>query len=105
MNYCSTVHKHILYYCILDTLRRYQDESLLQQDINEIEKRKAVHQDLTQYWATQQRVEDSDDADLKCGLKGAFKITVPEGELGPASMQIFEVSKYCVLQKKQKTKL
>ncbi|XP_037540104.1 RIB43A-like with coiled-coils protein 1 [Nematolebias whitei] len=73
-----------------DTLRRYQDESLLQQDINDKEKRKAVHQDLTQYWATQQRVEDSDDADLKCGLKGAFKITVPEGELGPASMQIFE---------------
>ncbi len=47
--------------------------------------------DLTQYWATHQRVEDSRDADLKCGLKGAFRITIPEGELGPASMQIFQV--------------
>ncbi|XP_017286437.1 RIB43A-like with coiled-coils protein 1 [Kryptolebias marmoratus] len=67
------------------TLRKYQDESLLQRDISQKEKIKAVHQDLSQYWAAQQR-----DADLKCGLKGAFKITVPEGELGPASMQIFQ---------------
>ncbi|GAA6222789.1 RIB43A-like with coiled-coils protein 1 [Lates japonicus] len=73
-----------------DKLRECHDEILLQQDIDEREKRAALHTDLTQYWATHQRVEDSRDADLKCGLKGAFRITIPEGELGPASMQIFE---------------
>lgn len=72
-------------------MRRIHDEALLQQDINEREKRAALHTDLTQYWATHQHVEDSRDADLNCGLKGAFSITVPEGELGPASMQIFQV--------------
>ncbi|XP_018521393.1 RIB43A-like with coiled-coils protein 1 [Lates calcarifer] len=72
-----------------DKLRECHDEILLQQDIDEREKRAALHTDLTQYWATHQRVEDSRDADLKCGLKGAFRITIPEGELGPASMQIF----------------
>lgn len=76
---------------IADKLRECHDEILLQQDIDEREKRAALHTDLTQYWATHQRVEDSRDADLKCGLKGAFRITIPEGELGPASMQIFAV--------------
>lgn len=80
-------------------LRKAQDESYVQQDITEKEKRKTEHQDLTEYWASQQHAEDSCDADLKCGLKGAFQITIPEGELGPASMQIFQVSIYCVLQK------
>ncbi|XP_037629984.1 RIB43A-like with coiled-coils protein 1 [Sebastes umbrosus] len=73
-----------------DKLREYQDEALLQQDNDEREKRAALHTDLTQYWATHQRVEDSHDADLKCGLKGAFEITIPESELGPASMKIFQ---------------
>ncbi|XP_040915808.1 RIB43A-like with coiled-coils protein 1 [Toxotes jaculatrix] len=73
-----------------DKLRNLHDEMLLQQDIDEKEKRAALHTDLAQYWATHQRVEDSRDADLKCGLKGAFMITIPEGELGPASMQIFQ---------------
>ncbi|XP_030278760.1 RIB43A-like with coiled-coils protein 1 isoform X1 [Sparus aurata] len=73
-----------------DKLRKYHNDALLQQDINEEEKRAALHTDLTQYWATNQRVEDSRDADLKCGLKGAISITIPEGELGPASMQIFQ---------------
>ncbi|XP_074500506.1 RIB43A-like with coiled-coils protein 1 [Sebastes fasciatus] len=73
-----------------DKLREYQDEALLQQDNDEREKRAALHTDLTQYWATHQRVEDSHDADLKCGLKGAFEITIPEAELGPASMKIFQ---------------
>uniref|UniRef100_A0A3P8RT11 RIB43A-like with coiled-coils protein 1 n=1 Tax=Amphiprion percula TaxID=161767 RepID=A0A3P8RT11_AMPPE len=71
-------------------LRRYQDEALLQQDNDEKEKREALHVDLTQYWATHQRAEDSRDADLQCGLEGAFKSTIPESELGPASMQIFQ---------------
>uniref|UniRef100_A0A665X5Y4 RIB43A-like with coiled-coils protein 1 n=1 Tax=Echeneis naucrates TaxID=173247 RepID=A0A665X5Y4_ECHNA len=74
----------------LDKLAQYYDDLLLQQDIDERERRAALHTDLTQFWATQQRVEDSSDADLKCGLKGAFGITNPGGELGPASMQIFE---------------
>ncbi|XP_059189782.1 RIB43A-like with coiled-coils protein 1 [Centropristis striata] len=73
-----------------DKLRVFQDEVLLQQDIDEGEKRAALHSDLTQYWSTHQRVEDSRDADLKCGLKGAFRFTIPEGELGPASMKIFQ---------------
>ncbi|XP_036961348.1 RIB43A-like with coiled-coils protein 1 [Acanthopagrus latus] len=73
-----------------DKLRKYHSDALLQQDIYEEEKRAALHTDLTRYWATHQRVEDSRDADLKCGLKGAFSITIPEGELGPASMQIFQ---------------
>lgn len=71
-------------------MRRIHDEVLLQQDIDEREKRAALHADLTQYWATHQRL-DSLDADLTCGLKGAFSITTPESELGPASMQIFQV--------------
>ncbi|XP_038578509.1 RIB43A-like with coiled-coils protein 1 [Micropterus salmoides] len=73
-----------------DKLRKYHDEALLQQDIDGRQKRAALHTDLTQYWATDQCVEDSRDADLKCGLKGACRITIPEGELGPASMQIFQ---------------
>lgn len=67
-------------------MRKYQDDLLLQQDLDAELQRKMLHHDLTQYWATQQRAEDS-----KCGLKGAFTITLPENELGPASMQIFEV--------------
>ena len=81
----------IYFLYIADKLRKYHSDALLQQDIYEEEKRAALHTDLTRYWATHQRVEDSRDADLKCGLKGAFSITIPEGELGPASMQIFQV--------------
>ncbi|KAF1390519.1 hypothetical protein PFLUV_G00058900 [Perca fluviatilis] len=73
-----------------DKLGEYHDKALLQQDIDEREKRAALHTDLTKYWASHQREEDSHDADLKCGLKGAFRITIPEGELGPASMKIFQ---------------
>ncbi|XP_042347085.1 RIB43A-like with coiled-coils protein 1 [Plectropomus leopardus] len=73
-----------------DKLREHHDEALMQQDIDEKEKRAALHSDLTQYWATHQRKEDSRDADLKCGLKGAFKFTIQEGELGPASMTLFQ---------------
>ncbi|XP_047439420.1 RIB43A-like with coiled-coils protein 1 [Mugil cephalus] len=73
-----------------EKLRKFQDEALLLQDIGEKEKREALHVDLTQYWATHQRMEDSRDADLNCGLKGAFKITLPESELGPASMHVFQ---------------
>ncbi|XP_056279639.1 RIB43A-like with coiled-coils protein 1 [Pseudoliparis swirei] len=73
-----------------DKLRKYHGEALLQQDIDGREKQAALHTDLTKYWATHQRVEDTRDADLKCGLKGAFRITIPEDKLGPASMTIFQ---------------
>ncbi|XP_061592167.1 RIB43A-like with coiled-coils protein 1 [Cololabis saira] len=73
-----------------DMLRKCQNDALLWQDLNEQEKRESLHKDLTQYWATEQRVEDSRDADLKCGLKGAFELIIPEAELGPASMKIFQ---------------
>ncbi|XP_026224669.1 RIB43A-like with coiled-coils protein 1 [Anabas testudineus] len=73
-----------------DKLRKYHDDLLLQQDIDEREKRAALHTDLTQYWVTHQRAQDSRDADLQDDLKGAVTITMPEAELGPASMQIFQ---------------
>ncbi|XP_054464373.1 RIB43A-like with coiled-coils protein 1 [Anoplopoma fimbria] len=73
-----------------DKLRECHDEALFHHDIDEREKRAALHTDLTQYWATHQRGEDSRDADLECDLKGAFMIPIPEGELGPASMNIFQ---------------
>ncbi|XP_015233395.1 PREDICTED: RIB43A-like with coiled-coils protein 1 [Cyprinodon variegatus] len=69
-----------------DAMRRRQDEELIQQDSNEKEKRKAMHRDLTQHWASQQQAEHCRDDDLK----GAFNITIPESELGPASMQTFK---------------
>ncbi|XP_068609938.1 RIB43A-like with coiled-coils protein 1 [Brachionichthys hirsutus] len=72
-----------------DKLRKYHDDMLLQQDADESEKRAALLTDLTQYWATQEH-DDSQDADIKCDLKGAFRISIPESELGPASMQIFQ---------------
>ncbi|XP_034028265.1 RIB43A-like with coiled-coils protein 1 [Thalassophryne amazonica] len=65
-------------------------EQLLQQDRDEKEKRASLHTELTQYWATQQCVKDSPDADFKFNLKGAYKPTIPESSLGPASMQIFK---------------
>uniref|UniRef100_A0A672IHJ9 RIB43A-like with coiled-coils protein 1 n=1 Tax=Salarias fasciatus TaxID=181472 RepID=A0A672IHJ9_SALFA len=73
-----------------DDLRICQDEALLQQDIEDKEKRASLQAGLAQYWATHQRLEDSRDADLKCGLKGASNLTLPESHLGPASMQIFQ---------------
>ncbi|XP_072223543.1 RIB43A-like with coiled-coils protein 1 [Leuresthes tenuis] len=73
-----------------DMLRKCHDEVLLQQDTDEKQKQDALYTDLTKYWATQQQVDDSSEADLKCGLKGALKITTPVAELGPASMQIFQ---------------
>ncbi|KAM6982281.1 RIB43A-like with coiled-coils protein 1 [Tautogolabrus adspersus] len=73
-----------------EELRKIHDEALLRQEVDEKEKRAALHTDLTKYWATLQHVEESCGADLKCGLKGAFRITIPEAELGPASMQIFQ---------------
>lgn len=87
----SIDHKCLYFNCIADKLRKYHGEALLQQDIDGREKQAALHTDLTKYWATHQRVEDTRDADLKCGLKGAFRITIPEDKLGPASMTIFQV--------------
>lgn len=75
----------------LEKLRKQHNDLLLQQEINETNQRAALHTNLAQYWATHQRAEDSRDADLKCDLKGAVGITAPEGQLGLASMQIFQV--------------
>lgn len=75
-------------------MRKYHDDLLLQQDIDERAKRAALHTDITQYWAIHQRAEDSRDADLQCDLKGVVTITTPEAELGPASMQIFQVGSF-----------
>lgn len=74
-------------------MRQYHDDVILQQVTRERSERAVVHADLTQHWATHQRAEDSRDADLKCGLKGAVGISIPEGApLGPASMQVFQVT-------------
>lgn len=91
--YCKIcVFSHaIIVYFISDKLRQYNDHLLMQQDINEKEKRAALYTDLTQYWATHQRAQDSRDADLQADLKGAVTVTMPEAKLGPASMQIFQV--------------
>lgn len=91
MRILSYINHLFLFHYIADNLRKYHDDMLLLQDMNEKEKRAALHTDLTQYWATFQRVEDSRDADLKCGLKGAYRITDPKNKMGPASMQIFKV--------------
>lgn len=79
------------FYTILEKLTKQHNDLLLQQEINETNQRAALHTNLAQYWATHQRAEDSRDADLKYDLKGAVGITVPEGQLGLASMQIFQV--------------
>uniref|UniRef100_A0A3B3DR33 RIB43A-like with coiled-coils protein 1 n=1 Tax=Oryzias melastigma TaxID=30732 RepID=A0A3B3DR33_ORYME len=73
-----------------ETLIKSQDEALLQQDINEKEKRQALQKDLTHYWATKQKL-NTQDGGWKNGLQGAFDITIPEAKLGPASMQKFQV--------------
>lgn len=74
-------------------MRQYHEAVILQQVAREKSERAAVQTNLTLEWATHQRVEDSRDADLKCSLKGAVGISVPEGSpLGPASMQVFKVT-------------
>ena len=101
----SIDHRCLYFHCIADKLREYQDNALLQQETDEQEKRAALHTDLTRYWAAHQRVEDSRDADLKCGLKGACSITIPECKLGPASMTVFEVSRCLVCMKHHWSKI
>ncbi|RVE70522.1 hypothetical protein OJAV_G00065250 [Oryzias javanicus] len=72
-----------------ESLIKSQDEALLQQDLNEKEKRRGLQKDLSHYWATQQRL-DTQDGGWKNFQQGAFDITVPEAKLGPASMQKFQ---------------
>ncbi|KAK7916202.1 hypothetical protein WMY93_011963 [Mugilogobius chulae] len=74
----------------LQALGQQQDEVLVQQDNNEKQKRTDLQSDLTKFWSTHQRLEDSHSADLNSHLMGASTLSVPESELGPASMQIFE---------------
>ncbi|XP_072306076.1 RIB43A-like with coiled-coils protein 1 [Eucyclogobius newberryi] len=73
-----------------DFLRLNQDEALVQQDNNEKQRHADLQSDLTKFWSTFQRVEDSRDVGPHSDLKGAVTLSVPESELGPASMQIFE---------------
>ncbi|CAL9703007.1 unnamed protein product [Knipowitschia caucasica] len=68
-----------------DFLRLNQDEALVQQDNSEKEQQINVHSHLAHYWSTYQR-----DAGLNNDLRGALTHPVPENELGPASMQMFE---------------
>ncbi|XP_005801475.1 RIB43A-like with coiled-coils protein 1 [Xiphophorus maculatus] len=69
-----------------DNLKRYQDEVVLLQDSNEKEKRKALQKDLTQFWDSQQQMKISHDVEVK----GTYNLTVPETELGPSSMYVFQ---------------
>ncbi|XP_027879885.1 RIB43A-like with coiled-coils protein 1 [Xiphophorus couchianus] len=69
-----------------DNLKRYQDEAVLLQDSNEKEKRKALQKDLTQFWDSQQQMKISHDVEVK----GTYNLTVPETELGPSSMYVFQ---------------
>uniref|UniRef100_A0A3B3YFT9 RIB43A-like with coiled-coils protein 1 n=1 Tax=Poecilia mexicana TaxID=48701 RepID=A0A3B3YFT9_9TELE len=68
------------------SLQRRQDEMLLLQDSNEKEKRKALQKDLNQFWDLQQQMKISHDVEVK----GQYNLTIPESELGPSSMHIFE---------------
>lgn len=60
---------------------------VLLQDSNEKEKRKALQKDLTQFWDSQQQMKISHDVEVK----GTYNLTVPETELGPSSMYVFQV--------------
>lgn len=85
----------MIFFVFTDKQRKCQDKALLQQALINKKMQRESHIELTQYWAIQQQVEDSRDADLKRGHKGAFNITIPESKLGPASMQIFQVHPLC----------
>ncbi|XP_064813687.1 RIB43A-like with coiled-coils protein 1 [Oncorhynchus masou masou] len=75
-----------------DMLRMTQDEVMMKQQQEEEEKRAELNRDLIQYRAIRQRAEDTRDADLNVHLQGALglSIPIPESELGPASMQVFQ---------------
>ncbi|XP_028849914.1 RIB43A-like with coiled-coils protein 1 isoform X1 [Denticeps clupeoides] len=77
----------------LDALSLSHDQMYIQKQKDEEERKAELARDLVQYRAVHQRPEDSLDADLTCDLKGASMIafSVPEWELGPASMQVFQV--------------
>lgn len=77
-----------------DMLRVTQEKVLMKQQQEEEERRAELNRDLIQYRAIRQRAEDTRDADLNVHLQGALglSIPIPESELGPASMQVFQVS-------------
>lgn len=78
---------------VTDALRTTNDRILGQSQQEEEERRRELLRELVEYRATHQRPEDSRDADLTCDRQGAlaFNLSIPESELGPASMQIFKV--------------
>ncbi|XP_028307849.1 RIB43A-like with coiled-coils protein 1 [Gouania willdenowi] len=73
-----------------DNLRNYNDKVLLLQETNEKEKQEAIHADLVQFWTTNQRKNDSINAHLNSNPKGPYNLTIPESQLGPSSMHLFQ---------------
>ncbi|KAL1020922.1 hypothetical protein UPYG_G00006430 [Umbra pygmaea] len=75
-----------------DMLRLTQDQVLMQQQQEVEETRAELNRELIQYRAIKQRPEDSRDADLNTDQQAALglSIRIPEAELGPASMQVFQ---------------
>lgn len=87
----SDEHWSVIY--VKDALRAANDRMLEQSQREEEERRQQLLQELVGYRATYQRPEDSRDADLTYDRQGAlaFNLSIPESELGPASMQVFKV--------------
>uniref|UniRef100_A0AAY5JW57 RIB43A-like with coiled-coils protein 1 n=1 Tax=Esox lucius TaxID=8010 RepID=A0AAY5JW57_ESOLU len=75
-----------------DLLRVNQDQVLMQQLHEEEERKSESNRDLIHYRAIRQRAEDTRDADLNFDRQRArgLSIPVPNSELGPASMQVFQ---------------
>ncbi|KAL2104071.1 hypothetical protein ACEWY4_000939 [Coilia grayii] len=75
-----------------DALRVANDQMLQSSQHEDEKRRRELMQDLVRYRATCQRPEDSRDADLTCGRQGALalNLAIPESQLGPASMQVFQ---------------
>ncbi|XP_030625557.1 RIB43A-like with coiled-coils protein 1 [Chanos chanos] len=65
------------------------DEVLRKRQTEEEERRTELSRDLVHFWATEQRAEDSRDADLTFNHQGAVKLSHPKSEMGPACMQVF----------------
>lgn len=64
----------------------------MEQQRKEDEQRKELAQELVQYWAIEQRSEDSRDADINYNYQDGPSVSLVNQEsLGPSSMQVFQV--------------
>ena len=83
----------VLFLRFADALRVTNDQMLEQSQREEEESRRELRRDLLRYRDTYQRTEDSRDADLACNRQGALELnlSIPESQLGPASMTVFKV--------------